>query len=60
MNPFFTAMNPQNDIMARVKQLQQTFQGDPRQMVQQLLNSGKVTQARYNAAVQKANALYRK
>jgi vancomycin permeability regulator SanA len=35
------------------------FQGDPRQQVQQLLNSGKVSQSQYNNAVQMANQLQR-
>lgn len=33
-----------------------SFKGDPREQVQQMLNSGKITQAQYNDAVQKANA----
>lgn len=33
------------------------YKGDPREQVQQMLNSGKITQAQYNDAVQKANAL---
>lgn len=59
MNPFYNAMNPQTDIMSRVRQLQQTFKGDPRQMVQQMLNSGKITQAQYNQAVERANQIYK-
>ena len=41
-------------IMQRFQQFQQMFRGDPRQQVQQLLNSGKVTQQQYNNAVQMA------
>ena len=33
--------------------------GDPNQMIQQMLNSGKITQQQYNEAVQKANNLKR-
>jgi len=43
--------------MAQFNQFRQTFKGDPRQQVQQLLDSGRVTQAQYNAAVQKAQEL---
>lgn len=31
--------------------------GDPNQMIQQMLNSGKITQAQYNAAAQKAQMI---
>ena len=49
-----------NNITAFMNQLQQfrrTFQGDPRQQIQQMLNSGKITQAQYNQAVQQANQM---
>lgn len=38
-------------------QFKNNFSGDPRQQVQQLLNSGKVSQTQYNQAVQIANAM---
>lgn len=41
-------------LMQRFNQFRQTFQGDPRQQVQQLLNSGKVSQSQYNNAYQMA------
>lgn len=44
-------------IVQRFNQFRQNFQGDPKQQVQQLLNSGRVTQEQYNRAVQMANAL---
>lgn len=52
-------MNPNNMpvILQRFQQFQRSFQGDPRQQIQQLLNSGKVSQAQYNAAVQQANQM---
>lgn len=33
--------------------------GDPNQMIQQMLNSGRITQAQYNAAVNKAQQIMR-
>ena len=57
-NPLFQMMGqqmPNNNIMRQFQQFRQMFQGDPRQQVQQLLNSGKVTQQQYNNAVQLAN-----
>lgn len=61
-NPLFNQMQPQNQftqMMQRFQQFRQTFQGDPRQQVQNLLNSGKVTQNDYNRAVQMAQQLQR-
>lgn len=58
-NPLFQQMQPQNNIMQRFQQFQQMFKGDPRQQVQQMLNSGKVSQTQYNQAVQMANQFAR-
>lgn len=49
--------NNMTAFMQRFQQFQRTFQGDPRQQIQQMLNSGKVTQAQYNQAVQQANQM---
>lgn len=46
-------------FVQRFNQFRQTFQGDPRQQVQQLLNSGKVSQADYNRAYQMAQQFQR-
>ena len=59
-NPIFQQMNPMNNIqqvIQRFKQFQQSFHGDARQQVQQLLNSGRVSQQQYNNAVQLAQQL---
>ena len=64
-NPLFqqfgNMMMPGNmqQMMSRLQQFRQMFRGDPRQQVQQLLNSGKVTQAQYDQAVQMAQQLQR-
>lgn len=59
-NPIFNMFggnqNMQN-IVSQFNQFKQTFSGDPRQQVQQLLNSGRVTQEQYNQAVKIANSL---
>lgn len=52
-------MNNIDNLFQRFQQFQQMFRGDPRQQVQNLLNSGRVTQAQYNNAVQMANQLQR-
>lgn len=58
----FGGMNqmPNNNMMQMLQQLmqfKQNFKGDARQQVQQMLNSGRVTQDQYNRAVQMANML---
>ena len=57
MNPLYQQMSQSNDIISRFRQFQQTFKGNPQEQVQQLLNSGRITQAQYNAAVQQAQAM---
>lgn len=59
-NPLYQMMNMSsgnNGLLQRFQQFKQMFQGDPRQQVQQMLNSGKVSQAQYNQAVQMAQQL---
>ena len=61
-NPLYTMMQqqmPMNGIMQKFQQFQQMFRGDPRQKVQELLNSGKVSQQQYNQAVQMAQQFQR-
>ena len=58
MNPLYSQMN-NNGILQRFMQFKQTFRGDPQAQVQQLLNSGKITQDQYNQAVQTAQQLSR-
>ena len=48
-----------NDFMTRFNQFRNMFSGDPRQQVQQLLNSGKVSQSQYNEAVKRADELFK-
>lgn len=64
-NPIFQQMGQQlnghnvSGLMQRFQQFQQMFKGDPRQQVQNLLNSGKVSQQQYNQAVQIAQQMQR-
>lgn len=64
-NPIYQQMGQQlnghnvSGLMQRFQQFQQMFKGDPRQQVQQLLNSGKVSQSQYNQAVQMAQQFQR-
>lgn len=52
-----TPMNGMNNFIQRFQQFRQAFSGDPKQQVQQLLDSGRVTQSQYNQAVQMAQQL---
>ena len=60
-NPLYDQFGQVNNdnIMNRFKQFQQTFKGDPRQMIQNMLNSGQITQEQLNSAMNKANQLMR-
>lgn len=66
MNPLYLQMNPQAqpqqprmNAFQQFMQFRQNFKGDPQQQVQQLLASGKITQAQYDQAVQMTNELYK-
>ena len=61
-SPLFGMMQqqtPMNGLLQRFNQFRQMFRGDPQQQVQQLLNSGKVSQQQYNQAVQMAQQFQR-
>ena len=54
-NPLYNMIgNPTNNIFSRFQQFKQNFKGDPQQTVQQLLQSGRISQDQYNRAVQMA------
>lgn len=50
-------MNPMMQLIQDARQLKQTFQGDPRQTVQQLVASGRMSQQQFNQYAQIANQL---
>lgn len=59
-NPIFKALGggmPGNmaEMVKQFNQFKQTFNGDPKQQIQEMLNSGKISQADYDKAVQMAN-----
>ena len=62
MNPLFNEMgnnNVPNNFISNFQQFRQNFKGNPQEQVQQLLNSGKVSQEQYNRAVQMAQQFQR-
>ena len=60
-NPLFGMMGgnqlQMSGLMQRFQQFKQAFTGDPKQRVQDLLNSGRISQQQYNQAVQMAQQL---
>lgn len=64
-NPIYDELNQKSGInqnynfLSRFNQFRNSFKGNPQEQVQQLLNSGKVSQAQYNQAVQIAQQFQR-
>lgn len=61
-NPLFSAlggqqMNPMAQLVADAKRLQQTMNGNPKQMVEELVKSGRMSQDQFNQYAQIANQL---
>lgn len=60
MNKLYQQMGPQNPYQNFINQFEdfrKNFTGNPQEKIQQMLNSGQISQQQYNAAVQKANML---
>lgn len=60
MNKLYDQIEPQNpykNMMQQFEQFKKNFTGNPQEKIQQMLNSGQITQQQYNAAVQKANMI---
>lgn len=66
-NPLFNLLGIRNtmvppniqNLLSQFQQFRNSFRGDPKQQIQQMLNSGQISQDQYNQAVQMANELYR-
>lgn len=58
-NPLYNAMqnNPYDNMIGQIKQFGQSIQGDPKQMVQQLLNTGQMSQNEFNRYAQMAQQI---
>jgi len=59
MNPIYDQFGKNDDLMKRFEQFKQSVQGDPKQIVQQMLNRGQITQEQFNRASQIANQMMR-
>ena len=55
-NPIFNAMmqntplGGMQNLIQQYRQFRETFQGDPQQKIQEIMNSGQITQAQINQA----------
>lgn len=60
-NPLFGMFGNQqamtHPVLQRFQQFKRMFSGNPQQQVQQMLQSGRISQAQYNQAVQMANQM---
>lgn len=61
-NPLFSAlggqqMNQMAQLVADAKRLQQTMTGNPKQMVEELVKSGRMSQDQFNQYAQIANQI---
>lgn len=59
-NPLFNLLGnnmPMPDFIKQFNQFKNTFNGDPKQQVQNLLNSGKMSQDQFNRLSQMANEI---
>lgn len=59
-SPLFNQLNPmpQNNIIQQFMEFKKTFTGDPKQMVQNMLNTGKISQSQLNQYANQANQIY--
>lgn len=56
-NAFGNQGNQMNDLINRFNQFKRSFNGNPQQMVQQLLNSGRMTQNQFDQFKQMADQM---
>jgi hypothetical protein len=63
-NPLFNALggnlpvqNPMSQLLTEAKRLEKTINGNPKEMVQELMRSGRMSQTQFNQFAQIANQL---
>lgn len=61
-NPLYSAlggqqMNPMAQLVSEAKRLQQTMTGNPKQMVEELVKSGRMSQDQFNQYAHIANQI---
>ena len=61
-NPLFNQLNPQpqgNPMFQQILNFSKSFNGNPQQMVQQMLNSGRISQEQINQLSRQADEIYK-
>lgn len=61
-NPLYQQLGGQaqnNQLIKRLEEFRRTFTGNPQQMIQNLLNSGRINQQQLNQYTQQANEIYK-
>lgn len=61
-NPLFQQLSPKtqgNPMLKQILDFKRTFSGNPQQIVQQMLNSGKISQTQINQLAKQADDIYR-
>lgn len=58
-NPLYNAMqnNPYSTMIGQIKEFGKSIQGNPKQLVEQLLNSGQMSQQEFNKYTQMAQQI---
>lgn len=60
-NPIYQKLGnkaPTNTMLQQFLQFKKNFNGNPQQIIQNMINSGRISQAQVNQYAQKANQLY--
>ena len=61
-NPLYQQLNqfnaPNNSLINRMMEFKRTFNGNPQQMIQNMINSGQISQNQVNQLAQQANQIY--
>ena len=61
-NPLFNSLGgnmPMNPMLKQIMDFRKGLTGNPQEIIQQMLNSGRISQAQVNQNVQRANELYK-
>ena len=60
MNPLYQQLqgNTMSPMMQQLMNFRKTFTGNPQQMVQSMINSGRISQEQVNQLAQQANQIY--
>lgn len=59
-NPLYQQLAPKanNNMLQQIMQFKKMVNGNPQQIIQNMLNTGKLSQAQFNAYAQQANQIY--